>query len=97
MRKNQLSFKIESFGDQAQDGYNQKLTGYIDGNGIYEVLSEELKVIHGIYGKGTSFSDFLSYIRDYDDKQRLGRTQCALTDHKNNPLYSIDTMDGSEQ
>ena len=40
MRKNQISIKIERFGDQSPDGKHQVIEVYADSNNIWEALTK---------------------------------------------------------
>ncbi len=72
MRKNQLSFSLETFGDQTPNKKrNFKLHGYIDANNLEEVLNEQLKEIHKLFRPDMSFENFVEKIKDFNG-QRFG-------------------------
>ncbi len=71
MRRNQLSFKIESF---AESG-NNKVEGYIDANSIEEVLHEMVSVCHKLYASDVSFDKFILKIVSFDENKRFGSTE----------------------
>lgn len=73
MRLHQLSLRVESFGESSTNNVQNKVTGYIDGNNIYEVLQEELKELHKIYKPDVTFSEFCDNVKNFND-ERFGRT-----------------------
>ena len=79
MRKIQMLFRIENFGEMAANGERQVISGYIDANNILEVLREEIDELREIYDKEVSFADFCQMIEKYDER-RFGRTDVRPSD-----------------
>lgn len=79
MRKMQLSFKIESFGELAKNGNHQIVEGYIDANSVCEVLKEEIEGLREIYAKDVPYDEFYRQIMNFDG-QRFGQTEVNSKD-----------------
>ncbi len=73
MRKIQLSVTLETFGNRSTNGKRNKVSGYIDGNNLYEVLQEQLTEIHKIYKPNIPFEDFCDNIKGFNG-DRFGKT-----------------------
>lgn len=83
MRKNQLEFKLEVFGENEQNTY----LGYIDANKPEEILHEILEVFHKIYGNDFDFSEFCDKAIKFDER-RFGYTSFRLVDTREYELVS---------
>ena len=87
MRRNQLSCTIESFKDQAKNNYNHKLSFYIDGNNIHEVMKDMLSILNYVYDKETPFDEFIDKIKNFDGR-RFGRTECKRYDRNKKDWFN---------
>lgn len=67
MRKIQMSFTIESFGDCAEDGKHQIVRGYNDANNIHEILKEEIKALNELYDKESTYDELIEKIESFDN------------------------------
>lgn len=83
MRRNQLSFTIESFLDQAKDGERHLVKGYIDGNSAAKITRDFIYIIHSIYAQNDmSIEDFIKEVLKNDDT--FGRCEVTLKDNSGN-------------